>query len=237
MLNSSEIMAKNERVGAVVVAAGSSRRMGGQDKIFALLNRRALLARTIGIFQESSVIDQIVVVLNPDNIERGRTLLARYRWSKVTEICTGGRRRQDSVKNGLAFMQSCDWVVIHDGARPFVSRDLIERGLAAARETGAAIAGVPVTDTIKVADDTQIVVNTPERKRLWSIQTPQIFRFDIISEAYRGKNEDATDDALLVERSGRNVKIYLGSYDNIKVTTREDMELAKMLMRKKRNAS
>ncbi|MDO8578901.1 MAG: 2-C-methyl-D-erythritol 4-phosphate cytidylyltransferase [Dehalococcoidales bacterium] len=232
MLNSSEIMAKKEKVGAVIVAAGSSRRMEGEDKIFSLVNKRTLLARTIGIFQECSVIDQIVVVLSPANIERGRRLAGRYKWSKVTEICSGGERRQDSVKNGLAFIQSCDWVVIHDGARPLISSDLIERGLEAARETGAAIAGVPVTDTIKAVDDKQIIVNTLERQFLWSIQTPQIFRFGIINEAYRENREDVTDDASLVEKMGHKVKIYPGSYDNIKVTTRGDLVLAKMLMRK-----
>jgi 2-C-methyl-D-erythritol 4-phosphate cytidylyltransferase len=237
MLNSSEIMATKGKVGAVIVAAGSSRRMGGKDKVFSLLDRQTLLARTIDVFQESNVIDEIVVVLSCANFERGRTLLARHKWSKVTEICTGGRRRQDSVKNGLAFVKSCGWVMVHDGARPLVTVDIIERGLVAARETGAAAAGVPITDTIKLVDDKQIVIDTPERQRLWTIQTPQIFRFDIISEAFRQNEEDVTDDASLVEKKGRKVKIFLGSYDNIKVTTPGDMELARMLMRKKRNAS
>lgn len=233
MLNSSEIMAKKEKVGAVIVAAGSSRRMGGEDKMFSLLNKRTLLARTIGIFQACDVIDKIVVVLSSANIERGRKLVSRYNWSKVIEICTGGERRQDSVKNGLAFIQVCDWVVIHDGARPLISRDLIERGLVAARETGAAVAGVPVADTIKAVDEKQIVVNTLERQRLWSIQTPQVFRFDIISEAYNKADKDVTDDASLVEALGHKVKTYMGSYDNIKITTPADLELAKTLMRKR----
>lgn len=232
MLNSSEIMAKKEKVGAVIVAAGSSRRMGGEDKMFSLLNKRTLLARTIGIFQACDLIDEIVVVLSSANIERGRELAERYSWSKVIEICTGGERRQDSVKNGLAFIQACDWVVIHDGARPLISRDLIERGLVAARETGAAVAGVPVADTIKAVDEKQIVVNTLERQRLWSIQTPQVFRFDIISEAYNKADKDVTDDASLVEALGHKVKTYMGSYDNIKITTPADLELAKTLMRK-----
>ncbi len=234
MLNSSEIMARKEKVGAVIVAAGSSRRMEGEDKMFSRLGRRALLASVVGIFQACDAIDEIVVVLRKSNIISGRQLVARYRWSKVIQVCRGGERRQDSVKNGLSFLRSCDWVVVHDGARPLVSRDLIEKGLVAARETGAAIAGVPVTDTIKAADEKQIIVNTLARQRLWRIQTPQVFRFDIIYEAYNKADNDVTDDASLVEALGRKVKIYMGSYDNIKITTPADLELAKALLRKRK---
>ncbi len=226
-----------ELVGAVIVAAGSSRRMGGEDKIFSVLHGQQLLARVIDVFQNCGAIGQIVVVLNWDNIERGRKLAAKRGWSKVSNVCLGGERRQDSVKNGLSLVKSCKWVVIHDGARPFVTADLIERGLEAARETGAAIAGVPATDTIKLVDRQNMVIETPERERLWAVQTPQVFRFDIINEAYGTVRKDVTDDASIVESAGGKVKVYMGSNDNIKVTTPGDLEIAKMLLRKKLNAA
>jgi len=171
-------------------------------------------------------------VVNAKNIEQCRQLVAGEGWSKVTDVCPGGRRRQDSVAAGLKLIKNCEWVVIHDGARPLVTLDLIERGLAAARETGAAVAAIPVTDTIKVAGEDRIVRETPPRQNLWAIQTPQVFRVDIIIEAYQRANGDVTDDASLVEQSGYKVKLYMGSYDNIKVTTPDDLTLAEVLWRK-----
>ncbi|MFH1015911.1 MAG: 2-C-methyl-D-erythritol 4-phosphate cytidylyltransferase, partial [Chloroflexota bacterium] len=144
----------------------------------------------------------------------------------------GGERRQDSVAAGLKLTGKCDWVVIHDGARPFVTIDLIERGLEAAKETGAAIAAVPVTDTIKEAGEDSIVRQTLPRQNLWAVQTPQVFRIDIITEAYRRARGDVTDDAMLVEQMGHKVKVFMGSYDNIKITTPEDLALAEVLVKK-----
>jgi 2-C-methyl-D-erythritol 4-phosphate cytidylyltransferase len=149
-------------------------------------------------------------------------------WSKAT-ICLGGVRRQDSVKEGLRKMKDCDWVIIHDGARPFLTLDLIQNGLEAARETGAAIVAVPVKDTIKLADDAGLITETPQRDRLWTAQTPQIFRFGMISKAYQDVTNEVTDDATMVERLGYKVKLYLGAYDNIKVTTPEDLALAEII--------
>jgi 2-C-methyl-D-erythritol 4-phosphate cytidylyltransferase len=123
-------------------------------------------------------------------------------------------------------------VVIHDGARPLVTEELIERGLEAARETGAAAAAVPVKDTIKLVGEEGIVNQTPPRQNLWAVQTPQVFRADIINEAYLRANDDVTDDASLVEQLGYKVKLYPGSYDNIKITTPDDLALAEVLLRK-----
>ncbi len=214
------------------MAAGSSRRMGGVDKVFAPLGGKPVLVRVIDAFQRCNPVDQIVVVLSEQNLEQGRQLVAEPGWSKVTEVCPGGRRRQDSVVAGLSRLEDCQWVVIHDGARPLVSVDLIERGLAEAGETGAAVAAVPVTDTIKVAGDDRLVKETPPRHNLWAVQTPQVFRFDIISEAYRQARQEVTDDATLVEQLGYRVKLYMGSYDNIKVTTPDDLALAEVLWQK-----
>jgi len=221
-----------QRVGAIIVAAGESRRMGGVDKALALLGGKPILARVVDAFQGCNPIDQIVVVLSEQNLERGQQLVTEQGWSKVIDFCVGGRRRQDSVAAGLRRLSNCDWVVIHDGARPLVTVDLIERGLEAARETGAAVAAVPVTDTIKVAGDDRLVHQTPPRQNLWAVQTPQVFRTDIITEAYRQAKVEVTDDATLVEQLGYKVKLYMGSYANIKVTTPDDLALAEVLWRK-----
>ena len=221
-----------QKVGAVIAAAGSSRRMGGADKVFALLGGKPILARVVNAFQGCNHVDQIVVVLSEQNLERGQQLVAEQGWSKVSDVCAGGRRRQDSVAAGLKRLSNCDWVVIHDGARSLVTADLINRGLEAAKETGAAVAAVPITDTIKVAGDDRFVQQTLLRRNLWAVQTPQVFRFDIIAEAYRQTKGEATDDASLIEQLGYRVKIYMGSYDNIKITTPDDLALAEVLWRK-----
>jgi 2-C-methyl-D-erythritol 4-phosphate cytidylyltransferase len=221
-----------QKVGAVIVSAGSSQRMGGIDKMFARLGRKTVLARVVDVFQESSLIDQIIIVLSEQNLGRGKRLVARNGWSKVTDVCPGGERRQDSVISGLSRLNNCIWVIVHDGARPLVTQNLIKSGLDAVVETGAAIAAVPVTDTIKVAGDDQIVQGTPPRQSLWAVQTPQVFRFDIITEAYRHLKYEVTDDARAVEHFGGKVKLYMGAYDNIKITTPDDLALARVLIKK-----
>ena len=222
----------NQKVGAVIVAAGESQRMGGIDKVLAALGGEPLLVRATRPFQECPLVDQIVVVVSGEKEEQCRRLVTGEGWSKVSDVCLGGRRRQDSVAAGLKRLKNCDWAIIHDGARPLVTADLIERGLEAAGETGAAVAAVPVTDTIKVAGNDRIVRQTPPRQNLWAVQTPQVFRIDIITEAYSRANGDVTDDASLVEQSGYRVKLFMGSYDNIKVTTPDDLALAEVLWRK-----
>jgi len=222
-------IADRQKVGAVIVAAGKSQRMGGVDKVLALLGEKPVVARVLDVFQGCRSIDQIVVVLSRQNLKQGQQLVAEQMWSKVTDVCPGGKRRQDSVVAGLNRLSNCGWVVIHDGARPLVTEDLIERGLEAATETGAAVTAIPVTDTIKVAGDDLIVQGTPPRRNLWAVQTPQVFRFDIIAEAYRQAKDEVTDDASPVEQLGYQVKLYLGSDDNIKVTTPADLAIAQVL--------
>ena len=222
-----------QKVGAVIAAGGSSQRMGDVDKLFGTLGGKALLAQTVEVFQTCSSVHQIVIVLSQQNLEAGQKLVAEHGWSKVTDVCPGGKRRQDSVAAGLSHLSHCYWAVIHDGARPLITEDVIERGLEAAAETGAAIAAIPVTETIKMADDDQFIQGTPPRRNLWVAQTPQIFRFDMIMEAYRQSKYEVTDDARLVEQLGYRVKIYMGSYDNIKVTTPDDLVIAEALRQKR----
>ena len=193
-----------DKIGAVIVAAGDSKRMRKVDKIFAPIVGKPLLAHTVDTFQNCTPIDQIVILLNEKNLERGRTLAKEREWSKVTRICPGGQHRQDSVAIGLSSLKDCRWVVIHDGARPCVTTNLIESVIGEALETGAAIAAVPVKDTIKVVKASHTVQKTPERDNLWVVQTPQVFRFDIIAKAHEQAWGKATDDATLVEQLGNN---------------------------------
>jgi 2-C-methyl-D-erythritol 4-phosphate cytidylyltransferase len=214
------------KVGAVIVAAGIGRRLGGVDKAFINLGGQPLISWSVSAFQRCALIHRIVLVLNEKNIEAGHKLVTENSWDKVTDICLGGERRQDSVKCGLSKLKGCDWVVIHDGARPFVTEDLIANGLEAAVETGTALAGVPAKDTVKLAWADAIVIGTLPREHVWLAQTPQVFRSDIINEAYELIGDDVTDDAALVERLGHKVKLYMGSYLNFKITTPEDLTLA-----------
>jgi 2-C-methyl-D-erythritol 4-phosphate cytidylyltransferase len=221
---------KPEKVAAVIVAAGEGRRMEGIDKLLVPLAGEPLLLRATRPFQQCRAVRQIVVVVSGEREQQCRTLVAGPEWSKVTDICIGGDRRQDSVAAGLKRLKEFDWVIIHDGARPLVTVDLIERGLEAAKETGAAAAAVPVTDTIKVVDRNWIVRQTLPRQNLRAVQTPQVFRFDVIQIAHHQDTDEVTDDASLVERLGHKVKLYAGSYDNIKVTTPADLALAEVIL-------
>ena len=226
-------MFNNEKVGAVIVAAGRGERMGSVDKMFAPLGGKVVLARVIDVFQECRSIDQIVIVLGKQNVEAGLKLVAEEGWSRVTDVYPGGVRRQDSVRAGLERLNDCQWVVVHDGARPLVTVDLIESGLKAAKETGAAVCAVPVSDTVKMVGCDGFVRETPPRQSLRAVQTPQVFRCDILEKAYHQVRVEVTDDASLVEELGCRVKLYAGSCDNIKITMPEDLALARILWRQR----
>ncbi|MBN2462856.1 MAG: 2-C-methyl-D-erythritol 4-phosphate cytidylyltransferase [Dehalococcoidia bacterium] len=220
------------KTGVVIVGAGSSQRMG-MDKVFMPLAEKSLLAWSVDVCQGCELVDQIVIVLNESKLDPGRKLVAERGWSKVVEVCLGGDRRQDSVRQGLSKLKICDWVVIHDGARPFLTLDLIRDGLEAAESMGAAVAAVPVKDTVKLGGGDMMVSETLNRQELWAVQTPQVFSFDIITKAHEQIKGDVTDDASMVEQLGYKVKLYMGSYDNIKITTPEDLALAELIIRKK----
>jgi 2-C-methyl-D-erythritol 4-phosphate cytidylyltransferase len=226
----------NETVGAVVVAAGGSSRMGGIDKIFSPLLGIPLLAHVLDIFEGFSPISQVALVLGEGSLDRGRDLVQERGYGKVAEVCAGGERRQDSVRNGLSALNAlspCQWVIIHDGARPCLDGAMLQRGLDAARESGAAVAGVPVKDTIKVVSSQGMVADTPPRDALWAAQTPQVFRFSLLWDAHQRRPGPVTDDAAMVESLGYPVKMFLGSYENLKVTTPEDLDIAGMLLRRR----
>jgi 2-C-methyl-D-erythritol 4-phosphate cytidylyltransferase len=222
------MMNRAGKLGAVIVAAGTSQRMAGTNKLFVPLSGKPLLSWSVDTCQGCSLVDQIAVVLNDDDLARGQKLKEESGWSKVA-LCRGGARRQDSVREGLRQITDCEWVMIHDGARPFLTRNLIAEGLSAVQKTGAAVAAVPVKDTIKLAADQGVVEQTLQRDRLWAAQTPQIFSFDMIVNAYQHLRAETTDDAAAVERLGHKVKLYMGDYKNIKVTTAEDLALSHLI--------
>ena len=222
--------AQPESVGAIIAAAGRGRRFGEGDKLFAPLAGRPLIAHTLMAFEVCRAVDTAVLVLAEENLERGRGLVASAGFDKVAAICPGGPRRQDSVRLGLQALADCRWVVVHDGARPLVTAALIEAGLAAAAETGAAIAAVPLADTLKEATEDGLIMQTLDRRNLWCAQTPQVFDYGLLREAHRSTQGEVTDDAALVEALGRRVKVFPGSPRNLKVTTAADLALAQALV-------
>jgi 2-C-methyl-D-erythritol 4-phosphate cytidylyltransferase len=222
--------AQPESVGAIIAAAGVGRRFGEGDKLFAPLAGRPLIAHTLMVFEVCRAVHTVVLVLAEENLERGCRLVDAAGFDKVVVICPGGPRRQDSVRLGLEALPECRWVVVHDGARPLITAALIEAGLAAAAETGAAIAAVPLADTLKEVADDGLISRTLDRGNLWAAQTPQVFDCDLLREAHRQAQGEATDDAALVEALGRRVKVFAGSPRNLKVTTTADLALAQALV-------
>ena len=218
-------------VGAIVVAAGVSSRMGGVDKVFAPLLSRPLLAHSVRLLASHPLVDEVVLVVADAQVERARRLVREEGWVKVSSVSPGGVRRQDSVARGLEALSPCRWVLVHDGARPCLEADMVSRGLEAARETGAAVAAVPMADTVKVVDETGLVEETPPRDRLWAVQTPQVFRYELLVDAHGRVREDVTDDAAMVERLGHRVRVFQGSSSNLKVTTPGDLVLAEAVLR------
>jgi 2-C-methyl-D-erythritol 4-phosphate cytidylyltransferase len=216
-----------ERVAAIIVAAGSSARMS-RDKLWADLGGEPLLARSIRVFAACQAVDTLVLVVAAGREDRFRELLTAL--GVTAQVVAGGAQRQDSVQVGLEAAGDATWVVIHDAARPLVTADLIAQGLGAACASGAAIAAVPAVDTIKVVEEGRIV-GTPERGTLWHAQTPQVFRRALLLEAHRAApSSAATDDAALVESLGVPVRVYKGSYTNLKVTTDGDLIVARALL-------
>lgn len=224
------------RVGAIIVAAGSSTRMQGVDKTVVPLDGVPLIARTVDAFERCEAVDAAVLMVSNHNLVDVADIARVNQWKKVLRVRLGGNRRQDSVSLGLKALPPCEWVVVHDGARPLVDERLIVEGIAAAQATGAAIAAVPVKDTVKRVDDGGMVLETLERRELAAVQTPQVFRRDLLERAHAEIREDVTDDAAMVERLGTEVRVYMGDHANIKVTTPEDLAVAEALLKARAQA-
>ncbi|MCI1881376.1 MAG: 2-C-methyl-D-erythritol 4-phosphate cytidylyltransferase [Sporolactobacillus sp.] len=219
----------------VVVAAGKGSRMGAEcNKVLLPLKGVPVIIRTLRVFEQDPDCIGVVLVVKEAESRRFSRLVDGCRLRKV-QLTAGGRERQDSVYNGLMRIDGsgADIVLIHDGARPFIDQGVIRRTAKAAEQFGAALAAVPVKDTVKRCDSEGYVTQTLERSSLWAAQTPQAFRLSEIVEAYRSAaaaHVTATDDASLMERIGRPVRTVMGSYRNIKLTTPEDMLLAETIL-------
>jgi 2-C-methyl-D-erythritol 4-phosphate cytidylyltransferase len=223
---------------ALIPAAGIGKRMGVSiNKQYLQLGDVPIVARTISIFEQAPFIDGIFLVIPEEEIPFCREHVVEARgFRKVLEIIPGGKERQNSVMNGLNALQRLarkdDVVLIHDGVRPFITQSLLRESIAAALNNDGALVAVPVKDTIKTVRS-GIVVDTPFRDLLWQAQTPQSFRFNIIHSAHLNAEREGfmgTDDASLVERQGGSVRIVLGDYRNIKITTPEDLVLAEAFL-------
>lgn len=217
--------------GAVIVAAGTASRMGGIDKVMAPLDGEPMIARTVRAFQESDVISEIVIVTREDLVLPISNLCGGM--DKIKAVVTGGKSRQESVELGMnALSKEVKLAAIQDGARPLITWQVIDRVVRAANTFGGAVPGIPVKDTIKV-ENGGLVKETPDRKALRAIQTPQVFDFDLLRGALKKAKEDGaevTDDCSAVERLGMKVKIVEGDERNIKVTTPMDLKIAELLL-------
>ena len=218
---------------AIVPAAGSGRRLGLKvKKPFVLLGGKPLVTYVLSVLESSNLIDAIIVAVEKSSIRRFKDLIKKYRFKKIIDIVIGGRTRFESVKSCLKRINfSCDIVLIHDGARPFLDKSLIGDSIRLAVKFGACIVAVPESDTVKFVDKDLFVKKTLDRNKIFRAQTPQTFRCNLIKKAYDVKGEDRiTDDAALVENLGKKIKILKGSYRNIKITIKEDLKLAEVLL-------
>ncbi|MBI5327888.1 MAG: 2-C-methyl-D-erythritol 4-phosphate cytidylyltransferase [Deltaproteobacteria bacterium] len=224
---------------AIITAAGKGKRMGSKiKKPYLILDGKPILAHAIMPFEYSKAINSIVIVTaSGDEDFCLKNVVKRFGFKKVLKIICGGKERQDSVMSGImAVSGECDIVVVHDGVRPFVEKGMIERVIRSAQKCGAATIAVPVKDTIKQVCS-GLVKKTLQREELWAIQTPQAFRFDILKKAHHLAAKQGfigTDDCMLVERMGHKVAVVKGSYDNIKITTPEDLAVGKGILKSRR---
>lgn len=215
---------------AVILAAGNGTRMGiDKSKLLLEIGGKTVIEKTVAVFENMAEVDEIIVVCRECDFETFSRLLTD---ENITFVI-GGETRQQSVKNAVETIDECDYIIIHDGARPLVREDTIIRTLDKAQTDQAAAAGVYVKDTIKLVDDDLNVAGTPNRKYLVSIQTPQIFDFSLYKNALKkavAQGKDYTDDCQLIENFGAKVHVVLGEYDNIKITTKSDIPLAESLL-------
>ena len=225
-------MNKLYKASAIIVAAGTGSRMKTDiNKQYLLLSTKPILAHTLETFEGSEFISEIIVVINKEEHKQFEDLILNtLAFSKIKFVVDGGSDRQESVYNGLMRVSSdAEIIVVHDGARPFVTIDIIKESLIAAANSGAACTGVPVKDTIKQVAKSGVVEKTLDRKLLWAIQTPQAFKKEVLINAHEKAISDVfrgTDDCVLVERLGQTVQMIMGSYSNIKITTPEDLAFA-----------
>lgn len=223
------------QLGVVIVAAGKGSRMGTKEsKQYLHLNGQPIIVHTLALFERIPEVSEIVLVTGAGDLERCRGYVDQYKLAKVKHIVAGGKERQDSVYMGLQQLRGAvEWVMVHDGVRPFAAEEHIVECWRKAMETEAAVLAVPVKDTIKVVDPRGTIQSTPDRRSLWAIQTPQAFRLSLLLDAHERAEKDGfvgTDDAMLVERIGTPVQVVEADYYNIKITTPEDLPWAQWIL-------
>jgi 2-C-methyl-D-erythritol 4-phosphate cytidylyltransferase len=220
-------------LGVVVVAAGRSTRMGGQDKLLAPLAGRPVLDYALRVLAGHPAVAALVVVAAPERQAAVSALAEAAGLPRLVAVVPGGARRQDSVRAGVEALPDCELIAVHDGARPFVTAAIVDRGLAALTRVNAALAAVPITDTIKRVDAAGLVRDTPARAELRAAQTPQFFRAAILRAAYAAVDwtREYTDEAALVEALGEPVGTFAGAPSNLKITTPQDLVIAEALLR------
>lgn len=230
---------KDKKCTAIVLAAGQGKRMGTKvQKQFLEIDEKPILYYSLKAFQDSPIIDEIILVTGEDLIDYCReAFVEKYKFTKVNKVVCGGAERYYSVWNGLQEIVHDGYVFIHDGARPFVNEPIIERSFEAVKEYNACVVGMPVKDTIKIADENGFAKETPNRSMVWAVQTPQVFSVALIKDAYSKLMEKddipVTDDAMVAEQMlGTKVKLVEGSYENIKITTPEDLGIAESFLKK-----
>ena len=228
---------------AIVLAGGSGKRMNSTvKKQFLEIDGRPLLYYSLKAFEDSFIDEVILVASEEDKGYCQKEIIEKYGFKKIRKIVPGGKERYHSVTNGVMAAENCDYIFIHDGARPFVTQDMLERLLEAVQCCEACVAGMPVKDTIKIADSEGFISSTPRRDLVWMIQTPQVFSYSMIKKAYElllkeekdliEKGISITDDAMVVETLlGEKVKLVEGSYKNIKVTTPEDISVSEVFLK------
>lgn len=239
---------KKERCAAIVLAGGQGKRMGTSvAKQYLLIREKPVLYYSLAVFEQSDLIDDVVLVVGKGQISYCREeIVEKYGFRKVCAIVEGGAERYHSVWAGLRVLQAMkhSYIFIHDGARPFVDSGILERAFAEVKKSRACVVGMPVKDTIKIADENGCIHTTPKRSLVWQIQTPQVFAVDLIISAYRTliereaeylkKGMQITDDAMVVEEICRcPVKLVEGTYENIKITTPEDLKIAEIFAAEK----
>ena len=218
---------------AIVPAAGYGKRLGlKKRKPFVLLKGKPLVSYALKALNDDRAIDGIIIASERSCVRSFEALVKRYRFGKVIDVVVGGRTRFDSVRNCLAAVDaSFDIVLIHDGARPFIDTSVISKSVRLADRYGGCVVAVPESDTVKEVGDDLFIKNTPDRRHLFRAQTPQTFRRDLIKKAYAMAGQGGiTDDSSIVEKLGMRVKILKGSYRNIKITTKEDIKLAEVIL-------
>jgi 2-C-methyl-D-erythritol 4-phosphate cytidylyltransferase len=223
----------------IIPAAGQGKRMGaGKNKVLLELNNIPVLIHTLKVFDEDELCNGIILAVNPLDTAEFKSLINKYKVKKVLDLVPGGKERQDSIYNALKTVKNDGIILVHDAARPFILKEQIHRLLDTAQETGAAIIGVPAKDTMKTVRD-QMVMATVERSSLWAVQTPQAFRFSVLYKAYEQAEQEqfiGTDDSSLVERVSYPVTMVEGDYDNIKLTTKEDLFFAEAILKKRQGS-